>query len=208
MAEKKKNGQGRTRNFATVVYPESAREGWQSILAEQCIPSFISPLHDKDKNPTGEDKKSHYHVMIMFDGVKTNDQAKEIFDLIGGVGLERVATLRGYARYLCHLDNPDKVQYNIDDVKQLSGADYRSVIGLASDKYVAIGEMMDFCSANQIYSYGQLLMYCRRERQDWFRVLVDSSTMVMIEFLKSLKWSHSNYINVNEITGEIINVNE
>lgn len=49
-------GKGRTRNFATVVYPESAAEGWQDILAQQFVPIFISPLHDKDINPTGEAK--------------------------------------------------------------------------------------------------------------------------------------------------------
>ena len=39
---------GRTRNYATVVYPESAPEGWQSILEDQFVSAFISPLHDCD----------------------------------------------------------------------------------------------------------------------------------------------------------------
>lgn len=51
-------GRGRTRNFGTVVYPESAPENWQTILSELCIPCFISPLHDKDINPDGETKKT------------------------------------------------------------------------------------------------------------------------------------------------------
>lgn len=37
--------QNRTRNFATVVYPESAPDNWKGILEEQCIPAFISPLN-------------------------------------------------------------------------------------------------------------------------------------------------------------------
>lgn len=202
--KKKKGGQGRTRNFATAVYPESAPQDWQVILAEQCVPAFISPLHDKDVNPTGEPKKPHYHVMIMFDGVKTSEQAREVFDLIGGVGTEVVKSLRGYARYLCHLDNPEKHQYNVDDVVSLAGAEYRSIIGLATDKYVAIGEMMDFCILNQIMSYAQLLVYARHNREDWFRVLVDSSTMVMKEFLKSYAWSNKENVSIEEITGEVL----
>ena len=55
-------GKGRTRNFATVIYPESAPSDWKEILNQEFIPAFISPLHDRDTNPTGEPKKPHYHV--------------------------------------------------------------------------------------------------------------------------------------------------
>ena len=187
MSDKKSNI--RTRNYATVVYPDSAPDNWQELLVQQFVPAFISPLHDKDINPTGEPKKPHWHVIIMFEGVKTQEQATEIFNSIGGVGCERVNSIRGYSRYLCHLDNPDKVQYNVDDVRSLSGADYTSCIGLATDRYKAIDEMMQFCDDNNIYSYSTLLRYCRSERRDWFRVLCDNGTFVIKEFLKSKSWS-------------------
>ena len=179
----------RTRNFACVVYPESAPENWQEILSDQFVPAFISPLHNADINPTGEEKKDHYHVMIMFDSVKTAEQAKTLFDLIGGVGCEVVNSCRGYARYLCHLDNPEKYQYSIDDVRCLSGADYANVISLVTDKYKAIGEMIDFCQANNVLSYAKLLEYARMERFDWFRVLCDNGTLVVKEYLKSRAWT-------------------
>ena len=186
------SGSGRTRNFATVIYPESAPENWQDILSEQKVPAFISPLHDKDINPYGEPKKPHYHVVVMYEGVKTMEQAENLFNQIGGVGNEKVQSIRGYARYLCHLDNPEKHQYNQEDVRCLGGADYVSTIGLALDKYKAIGEMIDYCVENKIYSYAALLRYCRTERFDWFRVLCDNGTVVMKEFLKSYKWSFEN----------------
>jgi hypothetical protein len=188
MAEKKSSNK-RTRNFATVVYPESAPEGWQDILSDQFVPSFISPLHDKDLNPTGEAKKPHYHVVIMFDSVKTAEQAEYIFNLIGGVGCEVVQSIRGYSRYLCHLDNPDKAQYNQENVRCLCGADYSAVIGLVLDKYKAIGEMIDYCKENGVFSYSDLLEYARMERFDWFRVLCDNGTVVIKEYLKSRSWT-------------------
>lgn len=191
MDEKKSSGRGRTRNFATVVYPDSAPEHWKQILAEQLIPSFISPLHDKDVNPDGEPKKPHWHVILMFDSTKYCEQAIEVFDKIGAVGCEVIKSIRGYARYLCHLDNPDKVQYSPEDVQCLAGADYMSVIGLAIDKYKAIGEMIDFCEDNCIVSYSELLKYCRFERFDWFRVLCDNGTLVMKEYLKSKHWTEN-----------------
>lgn len=183
---------GRTRNYATVVYPESAPEDWMSLLADQCVPAFISPLHDQDKNPDGEDKKPHYHVMIMFEGVKSQEQAQAVFDIIGGVGCEIVQSLRGYARYLCHLDNPEKHQYDPEEVRSCSGADYMASIGLPTDKYKAVGEMIDFCEDNDVHSYAQLLVWARQNRYDWFRVLCDSATMVMKEYLKSRTWDAKN----------------
>lgn len=184
------NGKGRTRNYATVVYPESAPSEWQEILSQQFVPAFISPLHDQDVNPTGEPKKAHYHVLIMFDSVKTKDQAEAIFKLIGGVGCEVVQSIRGYARYLCHLDNPEKAQYKQESVRSLCGADYSATIGLVTDKYKAIGEMIDYCKDNNIVSYSDLLEYCRMERFDWFRVLCDNGTVVMKEYLKSKSWTN------------------
>lgn len=183
------SGKGRTRNFATVVYPESAPEDWQILLQEQFVPCFISPLHDQDINPTGEPKKEHFHVIFMFDSVKTVEQAEDLIRMIGGVGCEKINSIRGYARYLCHLDNPEKFRYSEKDVRCLCGADYMSIIGLAIDKYAAIGEMIDYCEINGIYSYSDLLTYCRLERFDWFRVLCDSATLVMKEYLKSKRWT-------------------
>lgn len=179
----------RGRNFATVVYPDSAPADWQDILAQKFIPAFISPLHDQDINPGGEPKKPHYHVVLMFEGKKSEDQVREIFDLIGGVGLERVNSIRGYARYLCHMDNPEKFQYSAEKVRSLCGADYVGCVGLVIDKYKAIGEMIDFCEEQGIYSYSDLLRYCRAERFDWFRILCDSGTMVIREYLKSKYWT-------------------
>lgn len=190
--EKSNNGRGRTRNFATIVYPESAPNEWQDILAQQFIPAFISPLHDKDINPTGEPKKAHYHVVIMFDSVKTEEQAKEIIDLIGGVGLEKVNSIRGYARYLCHLDNPEKAQYDESSVRSLCGADYINTIGLITDKYKAISEIIDYCKENNIFSFSDLLEYCKEERFDWFRVLCDNGTYVVEKYLKSKSWTSNN----------------
>lgn len=195
----------RVRNFATVVYPESAPCNWQDILAEHCIPCFISPLHDKDLNPTGEPKKPHYHVVLMFEGKKSISQVTEIFDTINGVGCEVVKSLRGYARYLCHLDNPEKAQYEPSDVRCIA-SDYIGTIGLAIDKYVAIGEMQDFCEQYDIVSFYALAKYARAHRQDWHRILCDCGSVFMREYLKSRKWSREEQcaVIIDPVTGEIL----
>lgn len=205
-AKKEKTGAGRTRNFATVVYPDSAPEHWQDILTDHLVPAFISPLHDQDVNPTGEQKKPHYHVIIMFDGVKTTDQAKAIFKTIGGVGCEVVKSIRGYARYLCHLDNPEKHQYDTKDVRSLCGADFFTTISLAIDRFVAISEMEEFCEKYDIVSFYLLSRYASKHRADWARVLKESSTVYLKEYLQSRRWSKetNNLSIVDQVTGEVI----
>lgn len=190
MAKKINDGSGRTRNFSTIVYPESAPDDWLEILEQTFVPCFVSPLHDKDINQKAEKelKKPHYHVIVMFDSVKTNEQAKELFSKINGVGCERVSSLRGYARYLIHMDNPEKAKYSAEDIKQLGGADWHKAIATTNDKYTAIREMCDFCLESGITSYAELFEYSMFNREDWFRVLCDSGTLVVKEYLKSKAW--------------------
>ncbi len=184
----------RTRNFACVVYPDSAPSDWLDIISESKIPVMISPLHDKDFNPSRlpngdpEPKKPHYHVMACYDNKKTMEQAKEFFDSFGGVGCEVVNSLRGYARYLCHLDNPEKAQYSVDDVKAFGGADFVTAIGLPTDKYKAIREMIEWCKSEDIVLYSDLLEFASVNRSDWFRVLCDNGTVVIMSYLKSRQY--------------------
>lgn len=208
MSKSNSSGANRTRNFACIVYPESAPSDWLDILSSQCIPCFVSPLHDKDINPGGEPKKPHYHVILMFDSVKTDEQAKEVFCNIGGVGCERVKSIRGYARYLCHLDNPEKAQYLQEDIKAFAGADYISVTQLAIDKYVAFNEMIDFCEKYNIVSFYHLAKYARNKRPDWHRILCDCGTTYMMNYLKAKHWSIQNNIDkpIDLDTGEILDI--
>lgn len=186
MNQKSKPRDSRARNFATVVYLESAPSNWLEVIQELKIPVFVSPYHYKDINPNGEPKKPHYHVLLMFEGKKSDEQVRDIIAEFGGVGLEYVQSLRGYARYLCHMDNPEKAQYLPDDVLQYGGADYHHICELAVDRYNAIDEMLDWCIENKTNRYIDLLMYARVNRREWFSILCDSGTIVMREALRSL----------------------
>lgn len=180
----------RTRNYASIVYPESAPEDWQRILSDQLIPALISPLHDQDLDELGALKKAHYHVLLMFSGVKTRDQAATVFKEIGGVGCEKVNCVRSYARYLIHLDQPDKAQYSRYDVTALCGVDFDSLVSVPEDRYKGISEIVGYCSANDIVSYSDLLEYCRSENWSWFRILCDNSVTIR-EYLRSRAWTIS-----------------
>lgn len=192
MASKNANGTsygaGRTRNYACVVYLDSVSENWLEIISSSKIPVFISPLHDKDTNPTGEPKKPHHHVLTMYESVKTREQAEDFFKTFGGVGCEVVNSLRGYARYLCHLDNPEKAQYSVDDVKAFGGADYMHAIGTMADKAKSIREMLQFIEENDITCFADLMLLASVQRSDWFDCLINSGAYVVKEYIKSRTW--------------------
>ena len=59
------------RSWAFVLYPESAPTDWLDLLTQKGVPFCVSPLHDKDVNPTGEIKKSHYHIILNYSGPTT-----------------------------------------------------------------------------------------------------------------------------------------
>lgn len=188
-ADKQKSGKSayKTRNWVTVLYPDSAKENWRDILRGWCCQAFVSPLHDRDANPDGEQKKPHWHLLVMWDGPKAQSLMEKRFSELGGVGCQPCNSARGYARYLCHLDNPEKAQYNPDSVEAFGGADYLEVIALESDRRKTIAEMMDWCVENRCISFRQLCDYARTNNENWFRALTSNSTMIMYRYLRSLE---------------------
>ena len=183
----------RTRNFATVVYPDSAPSDWVERIIQYHVACLISPLHDKDVNPDGEIKKPHYHVLFIFETPKDfENQVKPMFDYIGGVGRELVNSARGYARYLCHLDNPEKYQYDTKEIKQYGGADYLSLTNLPTDDIFQLKEIFSFIRTNQITSFALLMDYCAEYRPEWFSTIATSRGYIVDKYIKSYAWELEN----------------
>ncbi len=186
-----KSDDARVRLWATVVYPESAPENWKNTLRDLFIPCYISPLHDKDVNADKTPKKPHYHVLMIFEGKKSRKQIADITAKFGGVGQEDVKSKRGYARYLCHLDNPEKAQYSIDDVTALGGLDYEQDIGIVINRYKVINEMREFVGANNITYFSDLIDYAAENEPQWYRVLCDNGAYIMKEYIKSNAYKYN-----------------
>lgn len=178
----------RTRNWVSILYPESAVDNWLEVLRDQHIPAFVSPLHDRDVSADGQPKKPHHHVVLMFASMKTEKQAQAVFDLIGAIKCQSVNDIRGTSRYLCHMDDYNKAQYDSDDVICCCGADYLEKISLSSDKYSAIREMRDFVQQNGCIYFSDLFDYASEYRPMWFRSLCDNSSFVMEKYIKSLAY--------------------
>lgn len=173
----------RSKNFATIVYPESTVDNFVDVLKEQKVSFLLSPLHDKDVNIDGTAKKSHYHLILIFDSLKSIDQVKEVISCVNAVGCEVVNSLVNYGRYLCHLDDKDKYQYPINEVVSY-GYDYESLIASKSDKYDLMAKIVDFCVETQCTSFYRLMLYARHKDFEMFKLLCDNSYFIR-EFLRS-----------------------
>src|SRR5699024_2021554 len=158
----KKNKNQRTRNWSIIVYPESAPENWIDILQKEYVKMVVSPLHDKDVNPDDTLKKDNYHVMFMFYGVKSYNQVKSIADSINTPIPQIVGSEKGLTRYMLHLDNTDKAQYDSSDLQAFNGADITVLLKpISADRYSMIDDMLQFIDDNQIMEFEDILTYAR-----------------------------------------------
>lgn len=174
-----KVGAKRTRNWATIIYPRQTEgeettcpDNWEEILSQLAVKAVASPLHDNDVTEDGEVKKAHRHVVIAFDGVKTQAQAKEIFEKIGGVGCEPISSLFSMTRYLTHLDNPEKAQYSSTDVICFGGFEYKRYVSTKDDEEKEIvanmGTIFNICAQKCMYDFADCAEYLMSEQPELF----------------------------------------
>ena len=152
----------KSRIWASVGYPESLPTDWKERLIDTGLQIAISPLHDKDIDPTGEIKKPHYHFIFNYEGPTTYEHMKEICDSLNLTIPIKLESLRGMYRYHLHLDNPDKYQYDDRDRILLGGFDPRQVDSLTAtevDKLTT--EILAFIDDNDIIEYSDLLYQFR-----------------------------------------------
>ena len=157
------------RYWAFVLYPESAPENWREILQQTGLSICVSPLHDKDINPTGEKKKAHYHIILCYSGPTTFKCVKAITDSLNQpipIALEQV---RGYFRYLTHKDNPEKYQYDekeittindfdIDNYNDLSVSQIKTIM-IDIQKIIRDNDILEYCDLLDFLLDNELLSY-------------------------------------------------
>ena len=211
MAGKKTSGnkETRTRNWTIVLYPESAPPNWRDILDEEHIPWIESPLHDKDLNANGEHKKAHWHILLLFEGKKSYKQVSELTDKLNATIPQRTASAKGLVRYMAHLDNPDKVQYDKSKIIGHGGADVAEYLKpTSSSRYQLIREMVEYIKDNEIVEMCELVEYAMSERfEDWFPLLCDNSAYIMDSVLKSYRhrvMPKNKIIKMDKDTGEVV----
>lgn len=158
MAAKKSNV--KKRYWAFVLYPESAPDNWIDILQQTGLQCVISPLHDKDVDPTGELKKAHYHIILCYSGPTTFNSVNSLCDSLNQPIPQALEQVRGYYRYLTHKDNPDKYQYSDEDIQTLNGFSISDFVELSRSEVVEIKKkLMQLIINLDIYEYSDFMEY-------------------------------------------------
>lgn len=171
------------------LYPESAPEDWEQRL-RGCGIEALAQLHDKDVDATGTPKKPHVHIALRFSHAVDKARATEELTNIGVLesSVQYRDSWRAVARYLCHMDDPDKYQYDSTKVIEVGGADYYNAIGRTSDKYRTILEMQKFIREHEIYDFAEFMDYCADENMEWFMALCDNCSVIIEKYMKSRRY--------------------
>lgn len=136
--DEKKSRNVKKRNWAFVLYPESAPADWIEQLEKTGLQACISPLHDKDVNADGEPKKPHYHIILAYSGPTSFNVVNSLCGSLNCPIPQALEQIKGYYRYLTHKDNPEKAQYSEDDIKTLNGFSLRDFVELSASEVGSI----------------------------------------------------------------------
>lgn len=186
----RKNRQGKQRKiWWAYLYEDSAPDNFLDLIRESGYEG-LAMKHDHDTTAAGELKEAHWHVVVRFSHAVQAKEAKEVLTSFGckEKSVQYRDSWTAVARYLCHLDDPNKFQYDPAEVVEFGGADYLNAINRSADKYRIIGEMCDWCQENHNYSFRILVDYARTENLEWFMALSDNCAIFMREYLKSYRY--------------------
>lgn len=188
----------RVRNFAFLIYEESMKSDWKERISELALPCFCI-YHNKDVNEDGDLKKPHYHILFLMDSMHSRNQITEIVEYIGGANgiYKDVINSKSYARYLCHLDNPEKHRYSVEDVISFGGLDYCRYIVTESDRVRVVKEIIEFCDVKKMYNYADLMVYSKDNNNVWFNALCGFTGRAVREYIRSRNWEYYRKWNVS-----------
>lgn len=176
----------KARYWACVGYPESLPTDWLEKLRETGLQVAISPLHNKDTNPTGEEKKEHYHIIFAYEGPTTYNNVRSLCETFNMTIPIKLESVRGMYRYHLHLDNPEKYQYDDRDRILLNGFDSNSVNELTKTEVNKIKkEILSFIVDNDILEYADLLTTLLESDMNQFVDVASSQTLLFNTFITS-----------------------
>lgn len=166
--------------WSAIVYPESAPEDWKEKLRNKGYELAISPLHDKDKwehdSPEkevmcedgtmlhiekgllykkGDLKKAHWHIIVKVD-VRTSfrEMDEELQNLLKCPRIQKCRSLKGAYEYFMHLNNPERYQYDRDEIEEYNGF---TLEPNAREKTEILQDIMRTCEEECIEDFSELV---------------------------------------------------
>lgn len=193
--------------WACVGYPESLPVDWLQQLQNTGLQIAISPLHDKDTNPDGTEKKHHYHIIFNYDGPTTYNNVKRLCDNLNMTIPIKLESLRGMYRYHLHLDNPEKYQYDDRERTLLNGFDVSSVNELTKTEIdKKLREIHQFINDNDIVEYCDLLdILQKNDLIELYNIAINKTIFLTSLLCSKRNKEKTNNDKRNKIISEIYN---
>lgn len=198
--EKIRNPPTKSKYFCAVLYPDSSTYDVDKVikaLAEEHLTFAVSPIHDKDVEEDGSKKKAHYHLLLAYSSATTLNNIRGWFNVCGLPESElhsvRVcASGVGYYRYLTHKDNPEKAQYNDNDIIVFNDSDelFKNFTKTYSDKIDDLVRIFQIVDELNTISFHSLVQYLMLNERDLFKMLTSSSALAICvkEYQRSLEY--------------------
>lgn len=177
----------RAKNWTLVLYPEDVPADWKRYIRELQYPVAISPLHDKDVNPDGEKKKPHYHLIIRGGGGWiTYKRLQQLGRDLKGIAIPSVlSNVEGMIRYFIHADNPEKYQYNREDIETIGLFEIEKAFrNTETQKLEITRNIMEFIRENDILEFSDLI-----------DIVIDNSLDDWFDHLNHYAWTIERYIS-------------
>jgi len=183
---------GKSRTWACIMYADSAPADWEDKLRMIGVPFAVSPLHDKDVTALGQPKKPHWHVILDWPGGATTYRTAAGISkgILGGTIPIPLASPRGYYRYFTHLDNPNKAQYDEQDIIRGNGFDISSFLELTAKEKLELKKKVvrEIIIPLGITEYKELFDYVMFNEGDDVIDLVSNCTLFFQGYLHSARY--------------------
>lgn len=190
----------KSKYFCCVLYPDSATYDVDKIiksLAAEHLTFAVSPIHDRDIEDDGSFKKAHYHLLLAYSSATTLNNIRCWFNFCGMPESElhsvRVcASCVGYYRYLTHKDNPEKAQYDDNDIRVFNDSDelFKKFSKTSSEKIDDLVRIFQIVDELNTISFHSLIQYLMLNERDLFKMLTSSSALAICvkEYQRSLEY--------------------
>lgn len=180
------------RAWTFVLYPESAPADWRDILQATGLPFAVSPLHDRDLNATGEPKKPHHHLILVYSGPTTYACVEHLTASLSQPVPQPLEAVRGMYRYFTHADNPEKAQYDSREILTVNGFDISNFVEISAGEVLAIKQrvLSDIIRPLELSEYSDLVNYLMDNELSVEFEVVSNNTLFFNAYLRSVRFKN------------------
>lgn len=182
-----KENKTKKRIWTCVVYPDSLPANWIDELKLSGLKIAISPLHDKDYNADNTQKKSHYHLILVYGNPTTfNNVANFTQGNLHGTIPQALESVEGMYRYFTHKDNPEKAQYEAKDIVCINGFNIYDFVEIKKSELLKIKkELQDVIATHDFTEYCDFIEFIKTTDNDNYFDVASSNTIFFNTYISS-----------------------